>query len=517
MKVKYLFFCAIIGNFLVMAPDNEEITFSKPKFTQAGDKINCLFAKFLLEKTDHSINKFDCNTCVYGESSIGAEKDLKDALEATKLGPNIEIAKIFENTKQNIRNAVIKDAEKASKVLYRNFIKLLIAYSKKQLVNTSRKDDKALLDSIFKKNFENTYTSGDNNQPSNPSTNNDTLIKNVQTQLKVLEGNSQAKLTDLDEKLSGIVDLLLFFSLLLIIGIGLYIKRIVDEKFKTKNNMEVGGKTDHLYEKLMPEFENVISKLQTSFEKERRKWSEIEMKPVEKSLANIEEICEEIKVISETISESSFISGQNVLKLINEMFDIENFVRQFKKLRREVVQETTDKYKKEFIQENSINETFSKTTWKEKIKLKRDELFADLEKQITSREENINAQQNNPYQKEEILDETPALTYLYLYGPTKEGFFWRDKIHDTPENRSTYEMTLMKGNPERATFRFWKESKNINAAINKYDKFLEPVCELVAHSEGGREIQQIGDDGELYLDGNKWRVVPDKKLKIKIV
>ncbi|WP_394747103.1 hypothetical protein [Spongiimicrobium salis] len=106
---------------------------------------------------------------------------------------------------------------------------------------------------------------------------------------------------------------------------------------------------------------------------------------------------------------------------------------------------------------------------------------------------------------------------VYHQFPDKEGFFWRDKIHDTPENRSTYEMTIMKDNLEKATFRFWTESMNIKAVIHDYIVYLEPVCEIVEHAKNGTKIEQIGVDGELYLDGDKWRVVPDKKLRIKIV
>jgi len=117
-------------------------------------------------------------------------------------------------------------------------------------------------------------------------------------------------------------------------------------------------------------------------------------------------------------------------------------------------------------------------------------------------------------------NKTEQETYqmIYLPFPDREGFFWqKDLLEQINHNISAYVMKLDKRDNKLATFKFLYDSKKVMPAIAGYDIYLEPVCELIELTKQGSKIEQVGDDGELILEGNKWRVNPVKKLKIKIV
>lgn len=114
----------------------------------------------------------------------------------------------------------------------------------------------------------------------------------------------------------------------------------------------------------------------------------------------------------------------------------------------------------------------------------------------------------------QVADE-PGEDAYYLPFPDTKGYFWDDQKKTAKGNDSAFVMYPAKNNHRHARFRLLTDNQKIikNAILNK-NAFLKPVCKIEGNATGNN-IKVI-EDGVLELVNNKWMVVVDKKVKIKI-
>lgn len=109
---------------------------------------------------------------------------------------------------------------------------------------------------------------------------------------------------------------------------------------------------------------------------------------------------------------------------------------------------------------------------------------------------------------------------LKFYFPftNDKGELLDDKKSKNKERDSALCLIIDSHDSSKATFRLLYEySDMMQAGIQSYDIFLLPICNLTSDNfnRTGSEIQQIGEDGQMRLEGNRWKVV--KKITIKII
>ncbi|WP_299243792.1 hypothetical protein [uncultured Aquimarina sp.] len=109
---------------------------------------------------------------------------------------------------------------------------------------------------------------------------------------------------------------------------------------------------------------------------------------------------------------------------------------------------------------------------------------------------------------------------LTVYFPftDAQGMVLDDKKSKIRERDSAIQFIIDPNYTSRATFSLLYDYPDMmQAAIQSYDVFLLPICNLTSENfnRNGTVIEQLGDDGEMKLEGNQWKIV--KKVTIKII
>ncbi|MHA7056776.1 hypothetical protein ACWGOQ_0006120 [Aquimarina sp. M1] len=109
---------------------------------------------------------------------------------------------------------------------------------------------------------------------------------------------------------------------------------------------------------------------------------------------------------------------------------------------------------------------------------------------------------------------------LRVYFPfaDDQGTLSDDKKSKIKERDSAIQLIIDPNDTSRGTFSLLYDYPDMmQAGIQSYDVFLLPICNLSSENfnRTGTTIEQIGEDGEMQLEGNQWKVI--KKLTIKII
>ncbi len=165
-----------------------------------------------------------------------------------------------------------------------------------------------------------------------------------------------------------------------------------------------------------------------------------------------------------------------------------------------------------------VNETISSEEIHTLIERSKRNLISELPVTISNDELSIHITETKLNINLEMEKKVQENLTVYFPFTNAEGAIADDKKSKIKERDSALQFIIDPNDTSRATFSLLYDYPDMmQAAIQSYDIFLLPVCNLSSENfnRNGIAIEQIGEDGEMQLEGNQWKIV--KKITIKII
>lgn len=336
---------------------------------------------------------------------------------------------------------------------------------------------------------------------------------------KVLEKEYNSEVWSLLNTNAILFFIVMIVSILLnIYLLFLHFKNKREKKRKDKvssNNFSIAQKKDEVLRPIIVE---------TLIQKEYEKWvSEIKQKFNTDCVSSISDTIENFKtnLVKEATS-ISFSNKEELQKYVDRY--IETDVTELIQILKKCTNKTQAEHK---IRQAIDNQSFfleysSATITKEEIHTIVDRFTRNLINELPSTISDAdlsntiyNTKQNIQQAIDKIIKDN--LIFYFPFANDK-GELLDDKKSKIKKRDSALRLVIDSHNPSKAYFQLlYDYSDMMQAGIQSYDIFLLPICDLTSENfnRTGSEIQQIGKDGQMYLEGNRWKIV--KKITIKII